>query len=328
MSLAPVVHALSEALGRPVAFAADCVGPLARAAVAGLAAGDVAMLENLRFDPGEEGCDPAFADHLAALGDIYVNDAFSVAHRAHASVVGLPARLPAAAGRLMRRELDALDRALANPQRPLAAVVGGAKVSTKLDVLSNLVARADVLALGGGMANTFLAARGLDVGASLHEPDMAATAGAIGAKAAAAGCAVVLPRDAVVAERFEAGAPARTVPVDAVAPDRAILDIGPDTVAAMAARLASCRTLVWNGPMGAFELEGFDAGTNALARAAADLTRAGSLLSVAGGGDTAAALARAGVLDRFSYVSAAGGAFLEWLAGRTLPGVAALADGA
>ena len=324
MSLAPVAGAVSEALGRTVAFASDCAGPRAAAVVAGLGDGGVAMLENLRFDPGEEGCDAGFADRLAALGDLYVNDAFSAAHRAHASIVGLPARLPAAAGRLMRRELEALDRALAEPERPLAAVVGGAKVSTKIDILGNLVGRADLLAIGGAMANTFLAARGLDVGRSLCERDMTGAARAIVGKAERAGCEIVLPDDVVAAGRFEAGAPAETVRVDAVAPDRMILDIGPGSAAAVAARLASCRTLVWNGPMGAFELEGFDAGTNALARAAADLTRAGSLLSVAGGGDTVAALAHAGAMERFSYVSTAGGAFLEWLGGKTLPGVAAL----
>ncbi|MBC6440480.1 MAG: phosphoglycerate kinase [Rhodospirillales bacterium] len=328
MSLAPVARAVSETVDRPVAFAADSTGPEASATVAALGDGDVAMLENLRFDPGEEGNDAGFADALAAHGDLYVNDAFSAAHRAHASVVGLPARLPSAAGRLMQQELEALGRALGSPDRPMAAVVGGAKVSTKLDLLGNLGGKVDVLAIGGGMANTFLAARGIEVGASLCEHDMAETARDIMAKAESGGCTVVLPTDAVVAERFGSGAASETVPVDAVPADRMILDIGPDSAAALAARLGDCRTLVWNGPMGAFEREGFDGGTNTVARAAAELTASGALLSVAGGGDTVAALAHAGALEGFTYVSTAGGAFLAWLEGKTLPGVAALESAA
>ncbi len=324
MSLAPVAAAVAETLGRPIAFASDCTGSSAAETVAALNDGDIAMLENLRFDAGEEGNDPAFADALAGHGDIFINDAFSAAHRAHASVVGLAERLPAAAGRLMQQELEALGRALGSPERPVAAVVGGAKVSTKLDLLGNLVSRVDLLAIGGGMANTFLAAQGIEVGASLCEHDMTDTARDIMQKAEAAGCAIALPTDAVVAAEFASGAPSEVVSVHAVPADKMILDVGPASAADLARRLADCRTLVWNGPMGAFELEGFDGGTNTVARTAADLTASGSLLSVAGGGDTVAALAHAGALERFTYVSTAGGAFLEWLEGKTLPGVAAL----
>jgi len=324
MSLAPVAAAVAETLGRPVAFASDCTGTSAAETVAALNDGDIAMLENLRFDAGEEGNNPALADALAGHGDIFVNDAFSAAHRAHASVVGLAERMPAAAGRLMQQELEALGRALGNPERPVAAVVGGAKVSTKLDLLGNLVSRVDLLAIGGGMANTFLAAQGIEVGASLCEHDMTDTARDIMQKAEAAGCTIALPTDAVVATEFASGAPSEVVSVHAVPADKMILDVGPASAADLAKRLADCRTLVWNGPMGAFELEGFDGGTNTVARAAADLTASGSLLSVAGGGDTVAALAHAGALERFTYVSTAGGAFLEWLEGKTLPGVAAL----
>lgn len=324
MSLAPVAAAVAETLGRPVAFASDCTGTSAAETVAALNDGDIAMLENLRFDAGEEGNNPALVDALAGHGDIFVNDAFSAAHRAHASVVGLAERMPAAAGRLMQQELEALGRALGNPERPVAAVVGGAKVSTKLDLLGNLVSRVDLLAIGGGMANTFLAAQGIEVGASLCEHDMTDTARDIMQKAEAAGCTIALPTDAVVAAEFASGAPSEVVSVHAVPADKMILDVGPASAADLAKRLADCRTLVWNGPMGAFELEGFDGGTNTVARAAADLTASGSLLSVAGGGDTVAALAHAGALERFTYVSTAGGAFLEWLEGKTLPGVAAL----
>ena len=324
LSLAPVAEAASVALGQPVAFATDCTGPASHTVVAAMADGDVAMLENLRFEAGEEGNDAGFADALAAHGDIFVNEAFSAAHRGHASVVGLAARLPSAAGRLMQQELEALGSALGKPARPLAAVVGGAKVSTKLDLLGNLVAKVDLLAIGGGMANTFLAAQGIEVGASLCEHEMTGTAREIMAKANEAGCTIVLPTDAIVAERFESGAPADVVPVDAVPAGSMILDVGPASANDLATRLADCRTLVWNGPMGAFELEGFDGGTNTVARAAAALTADGKLLSVAGGGDTVAALAHAGALERFSYVSTAGGAFLEWLEGKALPGVAAL----
>lgn len=324
MSLAPVATAVADTLGRPVAFAFDTVGISATETVAAMNDGDITMLENLRFDVGEEGNDPAFADALASHGDIFVNDAFSAAHRAHASVVGLAERLPCAAGRLMQQELEALGRVLGSPERPVAAVVGGAKVSTKLDLLGNLVGRVDLLAIGGGMANTFLAAQGIEVGASLCEHDMTDTAIEIMKKAEAAGCTIALPTDAVVAAEFASGAPSQVVSVNAVPADKMILDVGPASAADLARRLADCRTLVWNGPMGAFELEGFDGGTNTVARAAADLTVSGSLLSVAGGGDTVAALAHAGALERFTYVSTAGGAFLEWLEGKTLPGVAAL----
>ena len=326
MSLAPLAAPLSRALGgRPVSFVGDCIGADAERAVGALGDGDILLLENLRFHAGEENNDPAFADALARLGDAYVDDAFSAAHRAHASMVGVAERLPAYAGRLMQAELEALDAVLGNPRRPVVAVVGGAKVSTKLDVLGNLVGRVDALVIGGGMANTFLHAQGVEVGRSLCERAMAETARAIAARAEDAGCEMLLPVDVVTATRFEAGAPRAVTAVDAVADDAMILDIGPATAAAVAQRLQTAATLVWNGPLGAFELDGFDAGTNAVARAAARLTRDGRLTSVAGGGDTMAALAKAGVLGDFTYVSAAGGAFLEWLEGKPLPGVDALA---
>jgi len=329
MSLKPLVSALSEALGgMAVAFAPDCIGAKADEVLSGLAPGGVALLENLRFHTGEEANDAGFVAALAALGAIYVNDAFSAAHRAHASTEGLAHALPAAAGRLMQAELEALDAALGSPKRPVAALVGGAKVSTKLDVLTHLVGRVDRLIIGGAMANTFLHALGTDVGASLCERDMAGTARDVMARADAAGCAVLLPSDVVIAAKFEAGAACQTVPVAAVPPDRMILDIGEGTAHALADALGDCRTLLWNGPLGAFEIPPFDAGTNTVARAAATLTRDGRLLSVAGGGDTVAALTAAGVVDDFSYVSTAGGAFLEWLEGKTLPGVAALSAGA
>ncbi|NNG05193.1 MAG: phosphoglycerate kinase [Inquilinus sp.] len=324
-SLRPVLPALAAALGgRAVAFGEDCIGPAAAAAVAAAKAGDVVLLENLRYHPGEEKNDRAFAEALAALGDLYVNDAFSAAHRAHASTEGLAHLLPAAAGRLMAAELQALGAALEKPERPVMAVVGGAKISTKLDLLGNLVTRVDRLALGGGMANTFLHAAGTAIGASLCEKDMANQARAIAERAKAAGCDLLLPSDGVVAREFKAGAESHTVPVDAIPEDGMMLDVGPATVAMLKARMAECRTVVWNGPLGAFEIAPFDAATTALARHAAELTQAGRLLTVAGGGDTVAALAQAGVLDRFSYVSTAGGAFLEWLEGKELPGVAAL----
>ncbi|MSP82989.1 MAG: phosphoglycerate kinase [Alphaproteobacteria bacterium] len=326
MSLSPLVAPLSQALrGRPVAFATDCIGPAAMSAATSLRDGDVLLLENVRFHGGEEANDPVFTKALAALGELYVNDAFSAAHRAHASTEGLARELPAAAGRLMQEELEALDAALTAPARPVMAVVGGAKVSSKLDVLGNLVGKVDVLAIGGGMANTFLFAQGIAVGKSLCERDLAPTARTIGERAAAAGCRIVLPVDAVCARRFEAGAPRETVAIGAVAGDAMILDVGPATVAAVTVELEVCRTLLWNGPLGAFELDGFAAGTIALAQAAARLTGRGKLVSVAGGGDTVAALAMAGVEDDFTYVSTAGGAFLEWLEGKELPGVAALA---
>ncbi|WP_408870514.1 phosphoglycerate kinase [Elioraea sp.] len=325
MSLRPVAEALSGVLGRPVAFAEDCIGVPAETAVAAMREGDVLVLENTRFHPGEEQNDAAFADALARLGDLYVNDAFSAAHRAHASTEALARRLPAYAGRLMQAELEALERALGAPARPLAAIVGGAKVSTKLDLLGNLVERVNLLVIGGAMANTFLAARGIAVGRSLQEPDLHATARGIEAKAKAAGCEILLPIDAVVAHEFRAHAPTETVPVGAVPAEAMILDLGPLTCAAILDRLAECRTLVWNGPLGAFETPPFDTATVRVARGVAGLTRAGRLLSVAGGGDTVAALRQAGVAEDLSYVSAAGGAFLEWLEGKTLPGVAALA---
>ncbi|TQF84878.1 phosphoglycerate kinase [Elioraea sp. Yellowstone] len=325
MSLRPVAEALSGVLGRPVAFAEDCIGAPAETAVAAMREGDVLVLENTRFHPGEEQNDAAFADALARLGELYVNDAFSAAHRAHASTEALARRLPAYAGRLMQAELEALERALGAPARPLAAIVGGAKVSTKLDLLGNLVERVNLLVIGGAMANTLLAARGIAVGRSLQEPDLHATARGIEAKAKAAGCDILLPVDAVVAREFRAHAPTETVPVGAVPAEAMILDLGPLTCAAILDRLAECRTLVWNGPLGAFETPPFDAATVRVARGVAGLTRAGRLLSVAGGGDTVAALRQAGVAEDLSYVSAAGGAFLEWLEGKTLPGVAALA---
>ena len=324
LSLRPVVAPLADALKRPVAFAEDCVGPAAERAVAALGNGDIVLLENLRFHPEEEANDPAFAKRLAALGDVYVNDAFSCAHRAHASTEAIAHLLPAAAGRLMQAELEALARALTAPERPVAAIVGGAKISTKLDLLGNLVAKVDVLAIGGGMANTFLHATGRAVGKSLCEADMAATVRDVLARAKRQGCAIVLPVDAVVAREFKANAPHETVAVDAVPADAMILDLGPRSVAALEARLGDCRTCVWNGPLGAFETPPFERGTVAVARRAAALTKAGRLLTVAGGGDTVAALAAAGVVGDFSYVSTAGGAFLEWLEGKDLPGVAAL----
>ncbi len=328
MSLQPVAAALSQSLGgRPVAFATDCIGNDAETAVAALPKGGVVLLENLRFHPGEEANDSDFAGALAALGDVYVNDAFSAAHRAHASTEGIARMLPAAAGRNLAAELAALGSALDDPERPLAAIVGGAKVSSKLDVLGHLVAKVDRLIIGGGMANTFLYAQGIAVGASLCERDLADTARRILAQAVAQDCRIVLPEDAVIAGAFEAGAATQTVPLEAVPADQMILDFGPKSIAAIEAQLADCRTLVWNGPLGAFEVPPFDAATVAIARAAAALTDSGSLTTVAGGGDTVAALVHAGVADRFSYVSTAGGAFLEWLEGRTLPGVAALQQG-
>ena len=325
MSLRPVLAPLSAALGgKAVAFAGDCVGAEAEALVAALGDGEVALLENLRFHAGEESNDPEFVARLAALGELYVNDAFSCAHRAHGSVVGLPRLLPAAAGRGMEAELKALGAALEAAERPLMAVVGGAKVSTKLELLHNLVAKVDVLVIGGGMANTFLHARGLEIGRSLAEQAMAATARAILSRAEVAACEMMLPLDAVVAEALEPGAAIETVAVERVPAAAMILDIGPETAALVARKLEDCRTLLWNGPLGAFETPPFDRGTTRLARAAAALTEAGRLMSVAGGGDTLAALNRAGVAASFSYVSAAGGAFLEWLEGRELPGVKAL----
>tara|TARA_R110002096_G_scaffold175383_1_gene351186 strand:- start:548 stop:1735 length:1188 start_codon:yes stop_codon:yes gene_type:complete len=325
LSLGPIAGPLSAALGgRNVAFANDCVGPEAEKVVTAARGGDVVLLENLRFHAGEEANDPDFAARLASLADIYVNDAFSAAHRAHASTEALARLLPAAAGRMMQAELDALDSALGNPDRPVGAIVGGAKVSTKLDLLGNLVGKVDMLAIGGAMANTFLHALGTDVGKSLCEHDMADTALDILGRADEAGCQIVLPSDAVVAREFAEGAPSEVVPVSAVPGDMMILDVGPGTANGLAAKLSELKTLVWNGPLGAFEVPPFDAGTVMVARVAADLTRSGALKTVAGGGDTVAALVAADVLDEFSYVSTAGGAFLEWLEGKDLPGVKAL----
>ncbi|MDJ0895784.1 MAG: phosphoglycerate kinase [Alphaproteobacteria bacterium] len=325
MSLRPVAPVLAKAVGREVAFAEDCIGPAAADAIGALGPGGVVLLENLRFHAGEEANDPAFAAELAALGDVYVNDAFSAAHRAHASTAALAGLLPAVAGRALADELIHLAAALENPQRPVAALVGGAKVSTKLAVLGNLVGQVDLLIIGGGMANTFLAAHGVEIGRSLCELDLIDQAREITAKAKAAGCDIVLPTDSVVAKELVAGTAAATISVKSVPEDAMILDIGPMTADHLARRLSECRTLLWNGPLGAFEVAPFDAGTNSVARAAAAQTKAGNLITVAGGGDTVAALAHAGVLEDFTYVSTAGGAFLEWLEGRTLPGVAALA---
>lgn len=324
MSLEVVRPALEAAIGAPVAFASDCVGEPAAAAIAAMPEGGVLLLENTRFHAGEEKNDPAFADQLAALGDVFVNDAFSAAHRAHASTEGLARRLPSAAGRLMESELSALEKALAHPERPVTAVVGGAKVSTKLDLLSNLMAKVDAIVIGGGMANTFLAAQGIGVGKSLCEHDLLDTAREIMAKAEAQGCKLLLPSDVVVAREFAANAANQTVPATQCPEDAMILDAGPDAVAAVAAQFAASKTLVWNGPLGAFEIEPFNTATDAAATTAAELTEVGKLLSVAGGGDTVAALNASGAAAKFSYVSTAGGAFLEWLEGKTLPGVAAL----
>jgi phosphoglycerate kinase len=320
-SLRPVAAAVADVVGRPVAFVEDCVGAAARNAVDAMKPGDILCLENTRFHKGEEKNDPDFVAQLAQLGDIYVNDAFSAAHRAHASTEGLAHRLPAYAGRTMQAELEALGKALEAPERPLAAIVGGAKVSTKLDLLGNLIAKVDVLIIGGGMANTFLAAQGKNVGKSLAEHDLGATAREILANARTQGCEIVLPVDAVVAQKFEANAPSHVVAVDDVGLEDMMLDVGPRTVEHVVSVLARVKTLVWNGPFGAFELEPFDNGTVEVAEAAAELTEAGRLVTVAGGGDTVAALNAAGVADRFTYVSTAGGAFLEWLEGKPLPGV-------
>ena len=325
MSLAPLAAPVAAALdGCKVIFAEDCVGPAAAAVVEDLGEGEVALLENLRFHAGEEANDPTFAQELARLGEFYVNDAFSSAHRAHASVEALARLLPAVAGRLMQAELEHLAKALESPARPVGAIVGGAKISTKLDLLGNLVQRVDMLVIGGGMANTFLNALGVSVGRSLCERDMAETARSIVEQAKTPHCDLVLPTDAQVAAALDAEAPNRTVSIKEVPAEEMILDVGPASAAHVARRLGECRTLVWNGPLGCFEVPPFDAGTNAVARAAAKQTRAGRLLSVAGGGDTVAALVHAGVAEDFSYVSTAGGAFLEWLEGKTLPGVAAL----
>jgi phosphoglycerate kinase len=323
-SLKPVAARLSEVIGRPVGFVDDCVAQRAEAVVKAMKPGEIVCLENTRFHPEEEKNDPAFVEQLAQLGDIYVNDAFSAAHRAHASTEGLAHKLPAYAGRAMQAELEALSKALENPQRPVAAIVGGAKISTKLDLLGNLLKKVDVLIIGGAMANTFLLAQGRNVGKSLVERDLVPTAQDILAKAKADNREIVLPVDATVARKFEALAPSRVIDVADVADDEMILDIGPRSVEQVASVLARSKTLVWNGPFGAFEMEPFDTGTVEVAEAAAELTQAGKLVSVAGGGDTVAALNAAGAADRFTYVSTAGGAFLEWMEGKPLPGVEAL----
>ncbi|MCB8874074.1 phosphoglycerate kinase [Acidisoma silvae] len=323
MSLAPLAEALAEVLRKPVAFADDCIGAVAEEAVAKMQDGDVLLLENTRFHKGEEENDPAFAAALAKLGDLYVNDAFSAAHRAHGSTAGVAHHLPSYAGRLMQAELEALEAALSKPERPVMAIVGGSKVSTKLDLLGNLVGKVDVLVIVGAMANTFLAAKGMPVGRSLQEKDLHETARQVMAQAAAGSCEILLPVDGTVAQEFKAHAATEILPVDAEH-DGMALDVGPASADLIIARLQDMKTLVWNGPLGAFEIQPFDASTMKVAKAVADLTQEGKLRSVAGGGDTVSALRQAGVIDELSYVSSAGGAFLEWLEGKTLPGVAAL----
>jgi len=324
MSLKVLVEPLRHALGRDVAFAEDCIGPKAQAAVTALKNGEILLLENTRFHKGEEANDTEMARELASLGDIFVNDAFSAAHRAHASTEGVARLMPNAAGRSMQAELTHLEKALGNPERPLMAVVGGAKVSTKIELLKNLVKRVETLVIGGAMANTFLAAEGIPVGKSLYEPDHLETARQVIHMANEAGAVILLPRDVVVAKEFKAGAAHRTVPARNIGADEMALDVGPDSIKAFENRLLTTRTLVWNGPFGAFETPPFDRGTVQAAQSVASRTRAHQLLSVAGGGDTVAALAHAGVESDFTYVSTAGGAFLEWLEGKELPGVEAL----
>jgi phosphoglycerate kinase len=324
MSLKPIAEALATAMNKPVAFAADCVGPVAEEAVAKMHNGDILVLENTRFHAGEEENNPEFAAALAKLGDIYVNDAFSASHRAHASVVGIANHLPAFAGRLMQAELHALEQALGTPARPVAAIVAGSKVSTKLDLLANLVAKVDILVIGGAMANTFLAAEGYNVGKSLQERDLYDTAREIQKAAVVKGCELILPRDVVVAEKFEANAPTKVVKVSEIPPDMMALDVGPATVAAFIHRLPEIKTIIWNGPLGAFETKPFDAATNVLAEAIALATKEGKIVSVGGGGDTVSALKLAGYHEHMTYLSSAGGAFLEWMEGKVLPGVIAL----
>jgi phosphoglycerate kinase len=325
MSLKPVAAALAKLLGHAVPFADDCIGPSAAKVIGALKIGDIAVLENLRYHKGEETNDVAFAKDLAALGDIYVNDAFSAAHRAHASTEAIAHLLPAYAGLQMQAELDALAAALESPKKPVMAIVGGSKVSTKLDLLLNLVAKVNKLVIGGGMANTFLHAQGVDVGSSLCERDLTETAQQVLAKATALGCQIILPRDVVIADALKPGVASTVTSIDAVPPGQMILDIGPASAKTVAAQLHACKTLLWNGPVGAFETKPFDDGTLTIAKAAAELTREGALVSIAGGGDTVAALNAAGVTEDFTYVSSAGGAFLEWLEGKDLPGVTALA---
>ena len=325
MTLRPVAKGLSDALdGKPVAFADDCIGEAAKNAIATMKNGDILMLENVRFHKGEEANDPGFAKALATLGDLYVNDAFSCAHRAHASTETIAGLLPSAAGRNMEAELTALNSVLGKPQRPVAAVVGGAKISSKLKLLTSLVDKVDTLVIGGAMANTFLQARGFSVGTSLCEPDLVAMARTIDLRASATACDLVLPFEVVIAESLTEGVATRTISAGEVPEDMMILDVGPAAVSETVRRLTLCKTVVWNGPMGAFEIPPFDAGTNAVAQAVGKLCRQGKLLAVAGGGDTIAALTNAGVADQFTYLSTAGGAFLEWLEGKMLPGVSAL----
>jgi phosphoglycerate kinase len=324
MSLGLIVPAVQDVLGKPVQFGTDCIGDAAADAVSKLTNGDILLLENTRFHKGEEKNDPAFIEALAKNGDIYVNDAFSAAHRAHASTEGLAHHLPSYAGRTMQQELEALEKGLGKPSRPVVAIVGGAKVSTKIDLLMNLVKKVDALVIGGGMANTFLAARGTNVGKSLCEHDLAATAKQIMIEAATAGCAIVLPEDGVVAREFKANAANETVDINAIPEDAMVLDVGPKSVEIINAWISRAETLVWNGPLGAFEITPFDAATVAAAKHAAECTKSGKLVSVAGGGDTVAALNHAGAADNFTYVSTAGGAFLEWMEGKVLPGVAVL----
>jgi phosphoglycerate kinase len=324
MSLAPIAKALSISCSQPITFATDSIGKCAQMTIDAMATGDIVMLENLRFHADEEINDKAFAVKLAKLGDVYISDAFSCSHRAHASTEGVAHLLPSAAGRLMQAEVESLSCALDKPHSPVAAVVGGAKVSTKMGVLGNLSKKVDVLIIGGGMANTFLFAKGIDVGSSLCEKDMAEAAREILNNAGKAGCDIVLPTDAVISREFKAGADSHTVALNAIPADAMILDVGPATITNVTAKLKICRTLVWNGPFGAFEIPPFDAGTNAISQAAARMTTAGQIVSVAGGGDTVAALAHAGVSDNFSYISTAGGAFLEWMEGKKLPGLEVL----
>lgn len=324
MSLAPVVSTLSDMLGKPIAFGTDCIGPMAEAAVSAMNDGEVVLLENTRFHAGEEKNDPGFVSELATNGDLFVSDAFSAAHRAHASTEGLARHLEAVAGRTMQAELEALEAGLGNPQKPLIAIVGGAKVSTKLDLLSNLVSKVDMLVIGGGMANTFMAAQGTDVGKSLCEHDLAETARNILAEAEKQNCEIILPSDVIVASEFAANAPNQTVAASQCPADQMILDAGPQAASAIAEKIRLAKTLIWNGPLGAFEIEPFDAATVAVAKVAAEQTAKGELVSVGGGGDTVAALNHADAAKDFSYVSTAGGAFLEWMEGKELPGVAVL----
>jgi phosphoglycerate kinase len=324
LSLKPVAAATAAVIGRQIAFADDCIGDVAMSAVAAMKDGDILCLENTRFHKGEEKNDPAFVQALAINGDIFINDAFSAAHRAHGTTEGLAHVLPAYAGRTMQAELEALEKGLGKPSRPVVAIVGGAKVSTKIDLLMNLVTRVDALVIGGGMANTFLAAKGINVGKSLCEHDLAATAKQIMIEAAKAGCAIVLPTDGVIAREFKANADNQTVDVEAIPSDAMMLDVGPKSVAAIGDWIKKANTLVWNGPLGAFEIAPFDAATVAAAKLAAAETKAGQLVSVAGGGDTVAALNHAGAADDFTYISTAGGAFLEWMEGKVLPGVEVL----